>query len=69
MTEDEKDSLLVSIENLIREAAAIGGWKVEGNWSQYTVKPCGTTQNDEMQDVIYHLWDAAGRINSMETDD
>lgn len=69
MYEDEKDMLLSYFERLIRQTARMGGYKYEGDCGEYTLTPIGTCQCPEIEAVIYHLVNALGNLESIETED
>lgn len=69
MYEDEKDILLSDFEQLIRQTARMGGYKYEGDSGEYTLTPRGTCQCPEIEAVIYHLVNALGSLESIETED
>lgn len=69
MTLDEKDMLLSNFKQLIRQTASMGGYKYEGDCGEYTLTPRGTCQCPDIEMVIYHLVNALGDLESIETED
>ena len=69
MTQDEKDMLLANFERLMRQTASMGGYTYEGDCGEYTLTPRGTCQCPEIEMVIYHLVNALGSLESIETED
>ena len=68
MDEDEKDMLLSYFDRLLRQTARMGGYKYEGDCGEYTLTPKGTCQCHEIEAVIYHLVNALGNLESIETE-
>ena len=65
----KKDMLLTYFERLISQTARMGGYKYEGDCGEYTLTPRGTCQCPEIEAVIYHLVNALGSLESIETED
>lgn len=69
MFQDEKDMLLSYFERLIRQTAIMGGYKYEGDCGEYRLTPRGMHQCPELEMVIYHLVNALGSLECIETED